>query len=100
MGKFAAVYPLPGGEQLLAMVVHGEPGKEPEIRYITEIMGSQVTAAIPIRTKDGQRFHSHQEAVANAGAAITAMTDEEVLTIRKYMVRQIRDKEAQHANGG
>jgi len=94
VGKFAAVYPLPGGEQLLAMVAYNAPGKEPEIWYVTEIMGEQVTITVPVRMEDGKPFSSPREAVVSAAAAITSMTDADVLAVRKYMVKRVTGQEA------
>ena len=46
MGKFAATYDLPAGEQLLVVVHHGEDG--PEMQLATEIHGQVVTAIVPL----------------------------------------------------
>ena len=46
MGKFAAIYDLPAGEQLLVVVHHGENG--PEMQLATEIHGQVVTAIVPL----------------------------------------------------
>ena len=46
MGKFAATYDLPAGEQLLVVVHHGENG--PEMQLATEIHGQVVTAIVPL----------------------------------------------------
>ena len=46
MGKFAAIYDLPAGEQLLVIAHHGEDG--PEMQFITEIHGQVITAVVPL----------------------------------------------------
>ena len=46
MGKFAATYDLPAGEQLLVVVHYGEDG--PVMQLATEIHGQVVTAEIQL----------------------------------------------------
>lgn len=46
MGKFAATYDLPAGEQLLVVVHHGEDGQV--MQLATEIHGQVVTAEIQL----------------------------------------------------
>ena len=66
MGKFAAIYDLPTGEQLLVVVHHGEDG--PVMQLATEIHGQVVTAEIQLCDPgafDGEQLAARHEARNN-----------------------------------
>ena len=68
MANFAALYPLPGGEQLLVVLVT-EHVLGPIVQYATEVHGNVVTANVPLYVwVDGS---SNGTASGNYGLTIT-----------------------------
>ena len=80
MGKFAATYDLPAGEQLLVVVHYGEDG--PVMQLATEIHGQLVTAEIQLCDPgafDGEQLAALHEARNN----IDNLSEETVKEFRR-----------------
>jgi ABC-type microcin C transport system permease subunit YejB len=98
MGKFAALYDLPGGEQLLVMVIEGKEGEGPVVQYVTEINGLMVTAEIILcegeALVNGQPDHlKRMAAKEEARHVIQGLSQETVKDLRRKFVRDITGKE-------
>lgn len=98
MGKFAALYDLPAGEQLLIMVVEGQEGEGPVVQYVTEINGMMATAEIILCEGDalvnGQPDHLKRMAAREeARNAIQGYSEDAVKDLRRKFVRDITGKE-------
>jgi hypothetical protein len=90
MGKFAAIYDLPAGEQLLIMVVEEPSGKGPMVQYVTEINGIMATAEVLLC--DDQDKPNHLERVAareEARNVISSLSEDAVKNLRRKFVRDI-----------
>lgn len=89
MGNFAAVYPLPAGEQLLVLLIddieHG-----PSIQYVSEINGTMVSADAPL-VDPGERgdYLKVMAAKEEARMMINCLDDEMVKDIRRRLVRDV-----------
>ena len=80
MGKFAATYDLPAGQQLLVVVHHGEDG--PVMQLATEIHGQLVTAEIQLC--DQGAFDDEQlAALHEARNNIDNLSEETVKELRR-----------------
>lgn len=90
MGKFASVYDLPGGEQLLVCVVHVS-GEEPFYQISTEINGKQVSMEMPLQLKEvpDVKKPTHVAMKAMAIDYLDEMPQENVLALRKMMVVEV-----------
>ena len=91
MGKFAAIYDLPAGEQLLVIAHHGEDG--PEMQFITEIHGQVITAVVPLCDPgafDDELYAALHEARDN----ISNLSEETVKDIRRRATADFFGKDA------
>lgn len=90
MGKFAAVYDIPGGEQMLVCVVHTD-GQEPFFQVSTEIHGVQTSINMPVtlHDDDDERKASRLQLKDIAIATLEDMTMENLLQLRKMMVAEL-----------
>ena len=98
MGKFAALYDLPAGEQLLIMVVEGQEGEGPVVQYVTEINGMMATAEIILCEGDplinGQPDHLQRMAAREEARNSIQNIDEDVIKgLRRKFVRDITGKD-------
>jgi len=97
MGKFAAVYDLPGDEQLLICVVAAR-GQEPFFQMSTEIHGVQTSVNMPITTKEGNSDKlvnlKHAELKELGVAYLEQMTNENLIHLRVMMVRALAEQQA------
>lgn len=89
MGNFAAVYPLPAGEQLLVLLIdnidHG-----PSIQYVSEINGVMVSADAPlVEPGDRKDYLKVMAAKEEARMMISCLDDEMVKDIRRRLVRDV-----------
>ena len=91
MGKFAATYDLPAGEQLLVIVHHGEDG--PVMQFATEVHGQVVTAEIQLC--DPGAFDDEQlAALHEARNNIDNLSEETVKDIRRRFTADFFGKDA------
>ena len=99
MGKFAATYDLPAGEQLLVVVHHGEDG--PVMQLATEIHGQVVTAEIQLC--DLGAFDDEQlAALHEARNNINNFSEETVKELRRRFTADFfgRDQDWNDLNNG
>ena len=89
MANFAAIYPLPGGEQLLVVLVT-DPVLGPCVQYVTEIHGNIVTANVPLLEKNEVGDYLKRLSVIEEARQMIGNLDEEtVKTIRRRFVRDL-----------
>ena len=89
MANFAALYPLPGGEQLLVVLVT-EHVLGPIVQYATEVHGNVVTANVPLlEQRDAGDHLKRLSAIEEARHMIGNLDEETVKTIRRRMVKEI-----------
>lgn len=97
MGKFAATYDLPGGEQLLVMVIEGANNEGPCVQYVTEINGLTAVAEVVLceSGEEGEPVDHLQRMAAREEARnlIHTLGDEEVKALRRKFVRDITGKD-------
>ncbi len=91
MAKFAALYDLPAGEQLLVVVLDVDDGV-PAVQYATEVHGTLITATIPL-CGPGAGYLERMAAKEEARNIIGNMTDDDVKAVRRKFVRDITGKE-------
>jgi hypothetical protein len=91
MGKFAALYDLPAGEQLLIMVVEGQQGEGPVVQYVTEINGLMATAEI-ILCDEGATLLEQMAAREEGRNSIQGLPEETIKDLRRKFVRDITGK--------
>ena len=89
MANFAALYPLPGGEQLLVVLVT-EHVLGPCVQYATEVHGNIVTANVPLleKTEVGD-YLKRLSAIEEARQVIGNLDEETVKTIRRRFVSDL-----------
>ena len=89
MANFAALYQLPGGEQLLVCLVT-EHVLGPCVQYITEVHGSLVSANVPLleKTEVGD-YLKRLSAIEEARQMIGNLDEETVKTIRRRFVSDL-----------
>ena len=89
MANFAALYPLPGGEQLLVCLVT-EHVLGPYVQYITEVHGNLVSANVPLleKTEVGD-YLKRLSAIEEARQMIGNLDEETVKTIRRRFVSDL-----------
>lgn len=89
MGNFAAVYPLPAGEQLLVLLID-DIERGPSIQYVTEINGVMVSADAPLVDPDDRKdYLKVMAAKEEARMMISCLDDEMVKEIRRRLVRDV-----------
>ena len=89
MANFAAIYPLPGGEQLLVVLVT-DPVLGPCVQYVTEIHGNIVTANVPLLEKNEVGDYLKRLSVIEEARQMIGNLDEEtVKTIRRRFVSDL-----------
>ena len=89
MANFAALYPLPGGEQLLVVLVT-DPVLGPCVQYVTEIHGNIVTANVPLLEKNEVGDYLKRLSVIEEARQMIGNLDEEtVKTIRRRIVSDL-----------
>ena len=90
MANFAALYPLPGGEQLLVVLIT-DPILGPCVQYVTEVHGNIVTANVPLlEQRDvGGDYLKRLSAIEEARQMIGNLDEETVKTIRRRFVRDL-----------
>ena len=89
MANFAALYQLPGGEQLLVCLVT-EHVLGPCVQYITEVHGNLVSANVPLleKTEVGD-YLKRLSAIEEARQMIGNLDEETVKTIRRRFVSDL-----------
>ena len=93
MANFAAIYPLPGGEQLLVILVT-EHVLGPCVQYATEVHGNLVTANVPLLEKnESGDYLKRLSVIEEARQMIGNLDDETVKTIRRRIVSDLADGE-------
>lgn len=93
MGKFAAVYDLPAGEQLLVLLIDDEE-LGPAIQYVTEVHGAMVSATVHMLSPaDAGDYLKRLSAKEEASQMIGNLDEESVKTIRRRFVRDIAGDE-------
>jgi hypothetical protein len=94
MGKFAALYDLPAGEQLLIMVIEDPRGCGPAIQYVTEINGVMATAEVILCDPMAKPDHLERMAAREeARNSIQGLPEEAIKNLRRKFVRDITGKE-------
>lgn len=89
MGNFAAVYPLPAGEQLLVLLVD-DIDNGPSVQYVTEINGVMVSADAPlVDHADRKDYLKVMAAKEEARMMLDHIDDEMVKDIRRRLVRDV-----------
>ena len=89
MANFAALYPLPGGEQLLVVLVT-EHVLGPIVQYATEVHGNVVTANVPLlEQRDAGDYLKRLSAIEEARQMIGNLDEETVKTIRRRFVSDL-----------
>lgn len=89
MANFAALYPLPGGEQLLVVLVT-EHVLGPIVQYATEVHGNIVTAFVPLlEQRDAGDYLKRLSAIEEARQMIGNLDEETVKTIRRRFVSDL-----------
>ena len=78
MANFAAIYPLPGGEQLLVVLVT-DPVLGPCVQYVTEIHGNIVTANVPLLEKNEVGDYLKRLSVIEEARQMNGNLDEETV---------------------
>ena len=92
MSTFAALYPLPAGEQLLVLLLDDEKAG-PMIQYITEIDGEMVSATSAIlEPRDVGDLIKRNAAKEEARNTIGRLDQEAVKEIRRRFVRDVKSK--------
>lgn len=87
MGKFAAVYDLPGGEQLLAVFCDQIMGRGPYIQLVTELDNRQVSVEIYLLEEDELSDPIKLMAARSTGKnSVLNLTEEEVKMFRRKIV--------------
>ena len=84
MGKFAAVYDLPAGEEMLVVLCEGICG--PAVQYISEINGELEVAEVELcGPEDGplEKLSAREE----ARGVIHRYTDEDIKEFRRQLVK-------------
>ena len=91
MGKFAAIYNLPAGEQLLVVLVRDEQTGEPMVQYITQIGDEMASAMVPLLDEaDKLDYLKQRSACEEARQAILNMTEDHVKIIRMRFVQDLK----------
>jgi ABC-type microcin C transport system permease subunit YejB len=94
MGKFAAIYDLPAGEQLLIMVVEDQLGGGPVIQYVTEINGVMATAEVALCEDHAKPDHLGRMAIREeARNSIQGLPEDVIKSLRRKFVRDITGKD-------
>ena len=89
MANFAAIYPLPGGEQLLVVLIT-EHVLGPSVQYATEVHGNIVTANVPLlEQRDAGDYLKRLSAIEEARQMIGNLDEETVKTIRRRFVSDL-----------
>lgn len=93
MGKFAAIYNLPAGEQLLVLLIDDDDLGQ-AVQYVTEVHGEIVTASVPLLDiSDRGDYLKRIAAKEEARLMIGNLDEESVKTIRRRFVRDIAGDE-------
>jgi len=93
MGEFAALYPLPAGEQLLVLLID-DADLGPAIQYVTEVHGAMVSATVHMLSPaDNGNYLKRLSAKEEARQMIGNLDEESVKTIRRRFVRDIAGDE-------
>ena len=91
MGKFAAVYDLPAGEQLLVILVRDEQTGEPMVQYITQIGDEMASAMVPVLDEVDKLDHLKQlSAYEETRQAILNIPEDHVKIIRMKFVQDLK----------
>ena len=89
MANFAAIYPLPGVEQLLVVLIT-EHILGPCVQYATEVHGNVVTANVPLlEQRDAGDYLKRLSAIEEARQMIGNLDEETVKTIRRRFVSDL-----------
>ena len=89
MASFAALYPLPGGEQLLVVLVTDRV-LGPCVQYATEVHGNIVTANVPLlEQSEVGDYLKRLSAIEEARQMIGNLDEEAVKTIRRRFVSDL-----------
>ena len=89
MANFAALYPLPGGEQLLVILLNNDE-IGPAVQYITEVNGEMVSATVPmLDLVDRQNYLKRLSTTEEARQMIGNLDEETVKTIRRRFVSDL-----------
>ena len=89
MANFAALYPLPGGEQLLVVLIT-EHVLGPIVQYATELHGNVVTANVQLlEQRDAGDYLKRLSAIEEARQMIGNLDEETVKTIRRRFVSDL-----------
>ena len=90
MSTFAALYPLPGGEQLLVVLAPGDDLLGPCVQYVTEVHGNIITANVPLLEKSEVGDYLKRLSVVEEARQMIGNLDEEtVKTIRRRFVSDL-----------
>lgn len=85
MGKFAAIYDLPAGEQMLVTVFDNADGV-PVVQYATEVNGELISAEIPLCDRNDNLMEKLAARVA-ARNVIFDYDEEDIKEFRRRFVR-------------
>ena len=89
MANFAALYPLPGGEQLLVVLITDHV-LGPVVQYATEVHGNLVTAEVQLlEPRDSGDYLKRLSAIEEARQMIGNLDEETVKTIRRRFVSDL-----------
>lgn len=89
MANFAAIYPLPAGEQLLVVLIT-EHVLGPSVQYATEVHGNIVTVNVPLLEKNEVGdYLKRLSAIEEARQMIGNLDEETVKTIRRRFVQDL-----------
>ena len=85
MGKFAAIYDLPAGEQML-VTIYSDPDDGPTVKYDTEVAGEIISAEIPL-CKEGSTYLERMAAMEEARSVIFQYTEDDIKEFRRRFVK-------------
>ena len=100
MGKFAAVYDLPAGEQMLICVIMAQ-GYEPFYQVSTEVRGEQVSLNMPIPEGDAVEAlrMTNEQKKEMAVESLNDIPQAHLLNMRKNIVAEILKLKTQSPAG-
>lgn len=94
MGKFAEVYDIVGGEQMLVCIV-SPPGAPPHFQVSTEINDVQVSITMPVVNDPAAVENmTYEQVKLLAVSYISEMTIENLLEIRRMMVVELKKQQS------
>lgn len=93
MGRFAAVYDIVGGEQMVVSVIAPE-GQTPHFQIITEVYDRQVSIDLPVVDEEKAKNMTPQEIKDVGVSYLGHMTIENLLEIRRVMVLELKKQQS------